>query len=390
MNILILTINFVFLIDPPVIIKARELSLIENRPVEEISVSIYKNGRRLVIPFQIDEVDKNGNYLTKYVKEDGDFKKRREGWKFGKFNGDDELVFMASDCGEKFLYKDTRDIYEVKIDMDGKTCFFYVGFGENTSQKYISYTPLSDIFSSEFFSYGSINSSGPATLNYFLIKGLGESLIKNFRLHLLISSLGGRIKFERTEEDLSAEVAGYTDGPVRLVKLMNYRMRIAKGIQAPKALRTSVAYRACGNFPTEVNIPIKPSAFVNEAFLNLSFDFAKIVERFDIVLPDGTAISTKKLKCGDEKHISDVKQILFKGMENFLLAELLMPPEITEKISGDIIFVRREDDFSLSWKLRGFERLEKGNYSFVFQLCVFNERIPDIKDIKISIIPLEK
>jgi hypothetical protein len=388
MNILILTINFAVLIDPPVILKARNLPLIENKEVEEISVWVYKNGRKVVIPFQIDEVDKKGNYLTEFVRDDGGFKKRKNGWKFGKFNGDDELVFMASDCGEKFLYRDMRDIYEVKIDMDGKTCFFYVGLGENGSRKYISYTPSSDIFSSEFFSYGSINSSNPAVLNYFLINGLGESLIKTFHLHLLISSLGGRIKFERTEDDLSAEVAGYTDGPVRLVKLMNYRMKIAKGIQSPKVLRTSIAYRACGNFPTHVDIPIKPSAFVNEAFLEMSFDFTKMVERFEMIFPDGNAISPEKLKCGEERVISDAEEILFKGMENSLLASLHIPSEITEKIVGDIIFVRKEDDFSLSWKLRGFEKLEKGSYSFTFQLCVINERVPDIKDIKISIVPL--
>jgi len=390
MGIVILTINFVLLIDPPVIIKARELPLLEDRPVKEISVCVYKDGRRVVIPFQIDEVDKHGNYMTEFVREGEGFKKRRNGWKFGRFNGDDELVFMAVDCGEKFLYRDARDVYEVKIDMDGKTCFFYIGFGENGSKKYISYIPSEDIFSSEFFSYGSINSSNPAVLNYFLLRGLGESLIKNFRLHLLISSLGGKIKFERTEEDLSVEVAGYTEGAVRLVKLMNYSMRIAKGIQSPKVLRRSVAYRACGNFPTEVNIPVNPSAFVKEAFLNLSFDFTRIVERFDILLPDGTAISAKKLKCGDEEEIRDVKEILFRGAEHSFLAELIMPPEITEKIKGDVIFTRKEDGFSLSWKLKGFEELEKGRYSFVFQFCVINELVPETKDLKVSIIPLRR
>lgn len=383
MNLFILTINFV-LIDPPIIMKARELPLIENKTVEEISVCVYRNGRRNFIPFQIDEVDKKGNYLTLYTKVDGNFKKRKEGWKFGRFNGDDELVFMASDCGEKSPYKDMRDIYELKIEMDGKICFFYIGLGGSGLKRYISYTSASDLFSSEFFSYGSINSSNPAVLNYFLIKGLSESLIKNFRLHLLISSLGGRIKFERTEEDLSAEVVGYTDGAVRLVKLMDYRMRIAKGIQSPKALRTSIAYRACGNFPTEVNIPIKPSTFVNEAFLNLSFDFRPLIERFSLFLPDGLSVCPSKLKDGEVVHIADAKEILLRGEENSILVHLLIPSEITEKITGDLIFSRRGDEFSLSWKLKGFERLEKGDYSFVFQLCVLNEVISDIKDIKIT------
>jgi len=380
----ILIINFLSLIDPPIIIKAKELPLLEKNPVEEISVCVYRNGRKEAIPFQIDEVDKNGNYLTAYVREGEHFKIRRDGWKFKRFNGDDELVFMAADCGEKSPYRDIRDIYELKLDMDGKICFFYICSGGGGFKKYISYSPDSDLFSSEFFSYGSMNSSNPAILNYFLIRELRESLIKNFHLHLFVSALGGKMKFERTEEDLSAEIAGYTEGPVRLVKLMNYRMRITKGIQSPRALRTSVAYRACGNFPTEVNIPIKPSTFVTEAFLNLSFDFTGLVERFDILLPDGSLISTKKLQYGEERHIPDAKEILFKGEDNSFLAKLLLPPEITEKINGDIIFSKKSEGFYLSWKLMGFENLEKGNYSFMFQLCVLNELVPQIKDIKVT------
>ncbi len=383
-------INFILLVDPPVIIKAKELPLIEKKPVDEISVSVYRDGKRGSVSFQIDEVDKNGNYLTTYVRDNGDFKKRRDGWKFGKFNGDDEIVFMASDCGEKSPFRDMRDIYEIQVEMDGKTCFFYVGSGERESKKYISYLPFNDLFSSEFFSYGSINSSNHAVLNHFLIKGVRENLIKNFRLHLNISSLKGKIKFERTEEDLSADVAGYTDGPVRLVKLMNYRMRIAKGIQTPKALRTSITYRACGNFPTEVNIPIKPSTFVDEAFLNLSFDFTNALEKFNILLPDGSMVSPGKLNNMEERTVPDVREIEFKGSENSFIAHLLIPSEIKEKINGNIIFSKKEDGFSLSWKLNGFEKLNKGNYSFVFQLCVMNEMLPDIKDLKVKIIPLEK
>lgn len=378
----------VAIIDPPVVLKARELPIVEGRSVDEISVWVYRNGKRETIPYQVDEVDKTGNFLTRYIMEEGVPRKRREGWKFGRFNGEDELVFMAGDCGEKKPYSDLRNIYEVEVDTGERKCYFYISEGKGGSRGYISYNPKDDIFSSEFFSYGSINSSSPAVLNYFIMKGLPKSLIKNFHLHLFISSMGGKIKFERTEEDISADVAGFTDGPVRLVKLMNYRMRIAKGIQTPKAVRTSIAYRNCGSFPTEVNIPVKPSLLVDEAFLKLSFDFNDIVERFILSLPDGEEIPLKMIRAGEEKVLSSAREILFKGKEGELLSELILPEVITEKIRGSIMISRKEEGFVLSWKLFGFEGLEKGNYSFLFRLCVFSRDTLKVDDLKTRVIPL--
>ncbi len=365
---------FSFLVDQPIILKAEELPLLNEKKIEEIAVYVYKEGKRELIPFQIDEIDKEGSYLTRYVKKDGKFYERKEGWKFKRFNGKDELVFMEEECGEKEPARDIRNFYEIKIEKDGKECYFYISEETIKIEKkgYISYNPSDDIFSSEFFSYGSLGISNPSILNYFLVKDHHKSLIEKFHLYLFISSWGGKIKFERTEEDISAEVIGYTDGPVRLIKLMSYRMKLAKGIQSPKVKRTSIAYRRCGMFPTEVNIPINPSLIVKDAILRLSFEFTDLIEKFTLLTQNGERVSLNSLQNSEKKKVSSINKITLSGEKEDIIVQFIMPEKIVDKIKEEI-FLSKGEKIWLFWELKGFEKLGRGNYPFTFLFCIGKE-----------------
>ncbi|MHA1570112.1 MAG: hypothetical protein ACTSXZ_11640, partial [Alphaproteobacteria bacterium] len=78
----------------PVVISGKQIPTMNNRPIDQLRLYALKNGALQPVPFQIDQRDPNGELVFPL----GD--QPTADTDAGRFDANDELVFMAMDAGD--------------------------------------------------------------------------------------------------------------------------------------------------------------------------------------------------------------------------------------------------------------------------------------------------
>jgi hypothetical protein len=140
----------------PVVKKAEELPSINGESIEDLSVVVVRNGQLLPIPFQIDEMDKEG---WVYIDENPiyDIKGQQ-----GIFDEDDELLFMYRDTGleqydsKQHQLKNGKIIAELSFtDKHGKKRYAYLAKGSDRRSKadYVRFNTETNEADTTFYSF---------------------------------------------------------------------------------------------------------------------------------------------------------------------------------------------------------------------------------------------
>ncbi|MCA9774307.1 MAG: hypothetical protein KC466_17955, partial [Myxococcales bacterium] len=267
---------------PPdaVIVKGRSLDTFIGHRLDGLGLYALSEGRWTPIPFQIDEmVDED-----RYVFEGG---KRRDGIRgTGALKADDELAFMADDCGAEGwdLPMPEGAIAGVEIvladPLDGGRGWVYLfEFASDdfprSSRDYVSYDPEREVVVAD--GYTIAYEAGEDHIYFEHLKippamgANGVDFMDRLKLRTYVKTI---FLFSLTfdEEDWESHVTQYIDGPVRVIRQVENELNFMGFTVAPTVRTNAKYYRLWHEAPSVIKQTVNIPAIAREAWFKLSVD----------------------------------------------------------------------------------------------------------------------
>lgn len=254
------------------------------QPVATIRVGAVREGIGRIIPAQVDERDAAGNWIFKSgpdAAEDTDK---------GLVDDNDELVLMAMDCGEKAdahaLWPTATAVGEIAVTdpLTGQQRFAYLLVFPNTDaapsieggMDYVKYDVENDTIEGTRYIVGF---PGPPKISYqtYITKkeagGNGLDIFDRFKMRLHAETMWGIISLTIDESDMRSRLAGWTDGPVRVLRKMVHTTELFLGIESPEVVGESYYFATTFQFPSHVDIPFELDYVLSDFYLHTPTDF---------------------------------------------------------------------------------------------------------------------
>ncbi len=261
----------------PVTVAAKNFSAWESPQIKNLGLYRLADHSLQLIPFQVDEKNKDGDWVFPYGKEANPETGNQ------RFDGQDELVFLARDTGPRSAkapdLPGARNIAEICVsDPEGGAAYAYlILFSEtapNSPQDYVQYDPCkkevsSDCYHLKFHPDFPLSISQLTTLP--AAGGDGNNYIDRMKIRLKAKARFG-IRVSRNEEDFTSVDLAYIDGPIRVIRRTRNRMVLFLSIPTPSAIMDNVYYRDFFSIPSEVNIPFNVGLVLKKAALHTSID----------------------------------------------------------------------------------------------------------------------
>jgi hypothetical protein len=222
----------------PVVLTGSDLPALQQAPIETISLYRFEGNTFGPIPFQIDRRNRKGEYQIPSPKDTGS----SEGLQ--PFDENDECVFMASDLGVQLnQWPDdlaTSSATEIGITdpKTGQQSWVYaLAFDgrppETASRDYVSYHRNRDSAESEVFEIG-FSRTQPLLVQKLAWKDgktrqVGMNLVDTMKVRHT-GKLFHRFNFLRNQQDYKSRIIGVKDGPVRVIRRTDNRIRMLWGI----------------------------------------------------------------------------------------------------------------------------------------------------------------
>ncbi|MFZ5562800.1 MAG: hypothetical protein ACOZBW_02025, partial [Thermodesulfobacteriota bacterium] len=251
----------------PVVVTGRTCGL-TGSPTSDYGLYALKDGRLVPVPVQIDEKNTDGKFvLTKG-------KNRSTDSDSGRFDENDELVFMAADTGDRLsdkalLPQGARAWAELEVTdpATGKKAWAYLAaFNGRPPEKspidYVSYDDDPASFSTRNYSGRFDNDHPVGASRYAFEKGVGgngDDFIDRIKIRLTMRSMG--VTLHRSEEDIKVKELGHIDGPVRAVVYSENATPLVLSIGSINTRQYTYYYDSYADFAFAAAFPLRPSLF---------------------------------------------------------------------------------------------------------------------------------
>jgi len=279
----------------PVIITGKELPHLLGKPIASIRV-LDLSGK--VIPFQIDEVTDDGEYILDMGEQPN------AGMSTGLLDERDEIVFLWEDANRvpgpgtapNGLVRLTRGKESraalIRLDpslpLSDKRYMEY----DHRTQRVVTPYYYADFAKDRFhFVRAGVMDFGA---------GKYLDLTNELRVEILLRTLFGLVPIRYTEENIVCLVRRYKAGPIRLIRRGDFHLNLGLGVKGSRAAVNQVCYPQAVKVPVYVNLPIRFRTLFGQAHIEMtpvireagrSFTFAAPAR--DIAVPiDGPAIDT--------------------------------------------------------------------------------------------------
>lgn len=277
----------------PVVISGERLPGFIGDRLDEMRLMAFRGETLRVIPFQVDERDSQGNPVYARVYSDGKWRVPEPIEGQGRLSRQDELVFMAFDCGGRLsreAWPPARHAAELRV-MDpvrhGEG-FAYLFTLENppplARERYIRQDVQGRMIRTGSYAYGYHDDPGGGVFD-FLAFGDAlhtpvEALTRNDVVDkaifdLRVTFLFRGLSFSWDETDLNAGLTAYKQGPVRVLQKVWYSIDLVLGLKSPRVERVLFSYPGRTVIPTELNMPFNPALFLSSASMRMTLDFSK-------------------------------------------------------------------------------------------------------------------
>jgi len=276
----------------PVVLSGDRLPRFLGEPLDRLRLMALRDGELQVVPFQIDERDGKGNYIFSHQFKRGKWKEPKPAEGQGVFSPQDELVFMAFDCGgrlprEKWPAADQAAEIRVSDPVRSGEGFVYLFSMMNppplSGKDYIRHDPNGRMILTDTYAFGFYDDPGGGVFDFV---GFGDALhtspeqLKNRDIldklifDFSVSFFFRGLKFSWDETDLNAGLSAHKAGPVRVLQKVWYSIDLVLGLKSPRMERTLFNYPGRTVIPTEMNVPFNPARFFSQSRVKIIFDFS--------------------------------------------------------------------------------------------------------------------
>ena len=240
-----------------------------------------RSGGLLVpIPLQVDERDPDGAFVLSGGQAAG---RDVDG---GRLDDNDELVFLARDAGLRSSERppDADSMTEIRVTdpQTGRRGWVYLAAFPPQSRpvpspvRYMEFDPARDWITTRAYHLRFTDPSRPFTVTWTSTPEPGGEPGTDF-LDTVKVRLSGKLfgfnKVTKTDMDFESTDRGYIAGPIRIVRVMETRLRLIGRLRAPGAKVCRIYYPDWVEAPVPISLPFKITVFFSEPDVFFGNDF---------------------------------------------------------------------------------------------------------------------
>ncbi len=339
-------------VDDPVVIECNDMAKLFGTPIDRLALFAVNQGTWSPIPFQVDQKKPDGSYAFtsgEQAEKDPD----------PNLDGNDELVFMIKDSGDKAKPEQLPESSEACIELtmtdpkDGTKGWLYlVSFPDSAPRSDMDYIQVKrdeangyrSVTTYEYFIGGPSDRMYPDMLGRVNPDGSrGLDVLDRLKLRGVAEfPLGISVKFSMDEMTKSHNRA-YIDGPVRILQLDEGYLELASFVKWEGAGNSLVSYYVNHMiWPITIKLPIPPNlpdwlkSILPEIKFNGYMDFNENVYQsyaFSAANPYNQAAILDGKMNDAEKNMdreTPIDWIGGFGPQGTLFSRVLLPPQLTD------------------------------------------------------------
>ncbi|MFN7955043.1 MAG: hypothetical protein U0610_25175 [bacterium] len=311
----------------------------------QLVVLAFRDGALSPIPFQMDERNPFG-FL---VLDQGPFAEADSDG--GRYDENDELVFLVSDAGDKapptawaaFPDVDLHAEVQLADPVDHHKAWAYVarmkhGEAPRSPTSYVSFDPKADRISTSVFAMGFPDDgegNRRAYPNYLSIStdagGSGKNLLDRLKLRTDAQILWGLLGFSRSEDEFRSKLLAWRVGPVRAIRRVETAMHLMFGIYAPPIAVDNIYYRDFLEAPNLMDVPINLGSVLSKLEIRVGLDLSHEAHGMHVLTQDNHDVPPLDGVMSDaEKNLVTKGQTwqLATGPGGTLMSRVIMGPTL--------------------------------------------------------------
>lgn len=282
----------------PIVVKGEMIKELCGKPISSIRLC---NINYEPVPFQIDEITANGNYICPQGEEPNSDSSN------GTLDYLDEIVFLSEDCTSKIndstiAEKNGYTYFPIKIIQDQIIRFVFASCDPDvklSGKRYIEYDHEKQFVKTPYyyaqfginrFHFTKAGIFDKEKENYF-------NLTNQLSVTIYLRALWGLIPVHYDEDNLICIVKKYKTGPVRLIRGGNFHLNLGLGIKGSHAYVNQICYPQIVKVPVNVHVPIRFRNFFSKAYIEMC-PVIKMNEKFSFAIPE--ANFSEKIQNGDK------------------------------------------------------------------------------------------
>lgn len=264
-------------------VEGERLAALRRTPLDRLRVWTFVAGRREAIPFQVDQCGDDGRVVLDPAAAIAAFPGPRS-----------VLLFAVRDARER-APTPPSDAVEIEVGdrIGGPRRWAYVGSAPelaSSARDYVDYEAGRETVHGERYTLGFHGSFA----DYFAVaqgKGAdGPNLLDRLKARVDARFLWGLISFRRNEEEVTSEVVGSKDGPIRVIVRRRLKIRIGWGVPSPEIVSDEYFYADDAQGPVTVSLPFPIGYVFGDLDVRIYLDFRSL-DGFE-VLANGIASGT--------------------------------------------------------------------------------------------------
>ncbi len=248
----------------PIVLNGEMVPELLGKPLSSIKV-LDLQGR--AIPFQIDEVTKDGEYVLDAGEHPN------EKLSNGLLDPQDEIAFLFEDCAD--FSGSESDSGKVIISRGGRRKAVIIRSDQNialNSASYMEYDHLKQILKTPFY-YAAFGKDR----FHFTKAGVKDfqknafiHLTNELRIEILLKALWGMVPIRYSEENVVCTVRRYKCGPIRLIRRGDFHLSLGLGVKGSKAAVNQICYPQLVKVPVFVHVPFRFRTLFSEAYIEMT------------------------------------------------------------------------------------------------------------------------
>jgi len=250
----------------PVVMTGVQCQALAGSPIDRYGLYALRKGILDPVPFQIDEVDGSGRVVLTHGHGKGKDSDK------GLFDSNDQLVFMATDTGDRLLQpallpQAAAGCAEIAVTdpLTGEGGWVYLVLfpaqPPGSAVDYVRYEP-DDLKVAARNYIAQFDRRFPASAERYgfgkTIGGDETDIIDRVKIRIHMKLV---VSFNKTEEDMVVNEIGYIDGPVRVIVRARTTMNLVLGIPATRTVGDTIYYYSYADFPLIID-PLLASTFI--------------------------------------------------------------------------------------------------------------------------------
>ena len=370
LTIFFVPMNFVYSqtsslpLDFPVIINGEQLPQVEGKNLHNLRVFSFKNGHTSLIPFQIDQLNSDGDWVWGLSKNKNLTHDNEDPDNSNLFDHNDQLLFMTSDLGEKspllphtLLSSDV--VLEVQVNkLDSKQAlgWVYIAYYASkppplSSKNYMNYQADNLRVKSPIYQM-TYSNKFIAVMDQLSINGI--ELIDRLKIRgdIKIGFLFFSSTVNFNEENVEGYPVGYINGPIRIIKRVVNYVVLSSGMRSPSLNCDHFYYSNHAKIP----ILLSRSFGVKKMSLRIGLDFHNAA--FEHLYADGWNKIQSLQNNSIKNHLIDSQESQWMVLSNSsysLLTYLEVPETIRQHMLISPYIINNSDAINKPETFPGIE-----------------------------------